>query len=318
MDKSSFAVLGLAAAALFGAVPAAAAESASPYAVSASAVRKSEALIGAPSRLAALMAQQSGAALPAPAAAPTVQPAVLRSPWSGQAIRLERPRLVRDRPDVFGSVALPIDSTPLDRRWQAIARRPADASASRWATSLRDRPEAQRIDAINRFVNARIAFQDDSLQFGRADVWQSAAEALRRGRGDCEDYAIAKLQLLRAAGFSERDLFLVIVKDLVRRSDHAVLAVHSEGRLWVLDNGTDRVTDSADISDYRPIFTYAAFGRWTHGYRRTDEPPIVLASLTTRPAGSPLPAPAAAPTLVDAPEPVFTVSAADLDPALLG
>jgi predicted transglutaminase-like cysteine proteinase len=318
MDKSLL-VLGLATAALLGTSPAAAAvaaNSASPYAVSASAVRKSEALLGTSSRLAALMAEQGGTVLPAPASAPPLQQAVLRSPWSATPVKLERPAMVRGSPDVFGSTALPIDSTPLDRRWRNVAGRPADAGASRWAASLRNQPEAQRIEAINRFVNARIAFVDDSQQFGRNDVWQSASDALRRGRGDCEDYAITKLQLLRAAGLAERDLYLVIVKDLVRRSDHAVLAVHSGGRLLVLDNGTDKVTDSADISDYRPIFTYAAGNRWTHGYRRTNEAVMTLASVT-RPADTVLPAPAAAPSLIDAPEPVFTVSAADLDPTLL-
>jgi predicted transglutaminase-like cysteine proteinase len=305
------------AAALFNAAPAAASTLASPYAASAGAVRKSEALLGAPSRLAALMAQQNGTELNPVPAQRIVQQAVLRSPWSGQPVTLARAAVATGRPDVFGSVALPVEATPLDHRWQAVAHRPADGSTTRWAAALRDRPEAERIDAINRFVNSRIAFQDDSRQFGRADVWQSAGEALRRGRGDCEDYAIAKLQLLRSAGLSPRDLYLVIARDLVRRSDHAVLAVHSGGRLWILDNGTDQVTDSADIRDYRPVFTYAAGRRWTHGYRRSDEAPVVWAAAST-PARSALPAPAAAPALVDAPEPVFTVSHADLHPALLG
>ena len=52
MDKRSLGILGITAAALLGGTPAAAAETASPYAVSAAAVRKSEALLGAPSRLA--------------------------------------------------------------------------------------------------------------------------------------------------------------------------------------------------------------------------------------------------------------------------
>lgn len=317
MDRKSFARLGLAAVALLGATPAIAESLASPYAVSASAVRKSEALLGTSSKLAALMAQQGGTSIAPIAAALPVQPAVLRSPWSGEAIRFTRPALVPGRPDVFGSVALPVQATPLDRRWKAVSRRPAEQAASRWAASLRTLSEAERIEAVNRFVNARISFEDDSRLFGRADVWQSAAEALRRGRGDCEDYAITKLQLLRAAGLSERDLFLVIVKDLVRRSDHAILAVQSGGRLLVLDNGTNEVKDSADIRDYRPIFTYAATSRWTHGYRRTDEAPMVLAAATT-PAGTILPAPAAAPALVNAPDPTFAVTTATIDPALLG
>ena len=315
MEKRSLALAGLLAAALMAPQPAAAQSAASPYAVSASAVRKSEALLGTGSKLAALMAQQGGTVLPAPPAALPVQPAELRSPWSGQPITIQRAAITSGRPDVFGSVALAIDSTPLDPRWRAVADRPAEASAAGWAARLRHLPEAERIELVNRFVNGRIAFVDDDRQFGRPDVWQSAADSLRRGRGDCEDYAIAKLQLLRAAGFDERSLYLVILKDLVRRSDHAVLAVESGGRLLVLDNGTDRVTDSADITDYRPIFSYAAGRRWTHGYRRSAEPPMILAAAPLQPT---LPQPAAAPAPVAALEPSFTVSSADFAPALLG
>jgi predicted transglutaminase-like cysteine proteinase len=320
MDKRLATVLGFAAAALLvPAAPAAAQQAASPYAVSAGAVRKSEALLGTGSRLAQLMAQQQGSPLPVPAAAAPAPitaslPASLAASNAVRPIALMRRAVASNRPDVFGSVAMPITATPLDRRWQAVAGRPAEAGSARWAASLRDRPEAERIELINRFVNARIAFVDDEQQFGRADVWQSAGESLRRGRGDCEDYALAKRALLRSAGLSERDLYLVIAKDLVRRSDHAVLAVASGGRILVLDNGTDRIMDAADITDYRPIFTYTADRRWTHGYRRYAEPMMVLASAT--PVGNDaLPVPAAAPAVptLHVAEPIFTISAADLD-----
>ena len=331
MEKGLLSLLGVTAVAVCAAVPANAQSVApaagSPYAVSHNAVRKSEALLGGQSKLAALMAQQAGAVVPAAAAAAR-QPAVLRTaelrtaelrtPWSDRAVSLTRPAIARGMPDVFGSIALRVGATPLDRRWQAVSDRPADPVAARWAAALADRSEAERIETINRFVNARIAFVDDSVQFGRPDHWQSAAESLKRGRGDCEDYAIAKLQLLRAAGFAASDLYLVVLKDLVRRSDHAVLAVRSEGRLWVLDNGTDRVTDSADIADYRPIFTYAAGKSWTHGYRRPLEAPIVLASATPTERSLPVPAASPASLSLSAAEPSFVVSLADLSPGLQG
>ena len=318
MDKGKLAVLGTVAAALSAPLPAVAQNIAAPYAVSSAAVSKSEALLGAPSKLASLLAQQSGGASAPYQAAAALQPAVLRSPWSDRPIALTRAAIAPGSPDVFGSVALAVSATPLDRRWQAVARRPADPVLSRWAATLADRSEAERIDTVNRMVNARIAFVDDSVQFGRPDVWQSAAESLRRGRGDCEDYAIAKLQLLRAAGFAASDLYLVIAKDLVRRSDHAVLAVASGGRLWVLDNGTNRVSDSADVADYRPIFTYAGGKSWTHGYRRSAEPPMVLAS--TQPTERNLPTPASAPNVASLPsaDPTFTISLADFAPGLTG
>jgi hypothetical protein len=37
--------------------------------------------------------------------------------------------------------------------------------------------------------------------------------------------------------------------------------------MYVLDNGTDEVLESAQVSDYRPVLTFASYGEWTHGYR---------------------------------------------------
>jgi predicted transglutaminase-like cysteine proteinase len=171
------------------------------------------------------------------------------------------------RPDVFGSVALRVAHTPLDRKWQAVENSAVGGPAARFAGALRDKDPLKRLEAVNWYINRRIHFVADSRQFGRADVWSAAADTLRRGRGDCEDYAIAKLQMLRHAGIAERDLYLVIVKDLVRRADHAVLVARADGHMYVLDNGTDEVLDSESISDYRPVLSFSAAGEWTHGYR---------------------------------------------------
>ena len=121
---------------------------------------------------------------------------------------------------------------------------------------------------MNNWVNARIKFTEDRTEYGESDHWTNGADTIRRGRGDCEDYALAKMQLLRAIGFSANDMYLSIVKDLVRRADHAVLIVRSEGRFLVLDNNTNRLVDAYANQDYRPVFTYGATQSWTHGYSR--------------------------------------------------
>jgi transglutaminase-like putative cysteine protease len=115
------------------------------------------------------------------------------------------------------------------------------------------------------------------------DLWTSAADTLRRGRGDCEDYAIAKLQLLRRAGFADKDLYLVILRDALRRADHAVLVARADGRMLVLDNGTDRLIDSYEMVDYHPIVTFSGNRAWTHGYRRELPPVTYAANETARP-----------------------------------
>ena len=227
---------------------------------------KSYAILGAPSRLAAIQARQAGYAA-APATAYSIRPAVIRT---------ER-YVAADRPDVFGTVALSVERTPLDRRWRAVGRAPLGPFAAAFADRAKELSPLERVAAVNRFVNARVAFENDIRQFGVADRWMAASETLARGRGDCEDFAIAKLQMLRRAGFGDSDLYLVVLNDTRRRADHAVLVVRAEGRLLVLDNGTDRIVDSDEIADYRPILTFSGNRAWTHGYRRT-EPTVTYAS----------------------------------------
>ncbi len=257
------------------------------------AIDKSEAFFGAPSSLAAIIAAQSGGASLV-AAAPLV-PAILNEASSPRMLVAVQPVTAAqvtaaslDRPDIFNSVAVPIVRTPLDERWSRVRTAGVTGEAGRFAVALRGRDERAKLDAVNRYVNASIAFVDDSRQFGVADKWETANNSLKSGRGDCEDYAIAKLAMLRRAGFADQDLYFVVLKDLVRRADHAVLVVRSEGRFLVLDNGTEMVLDSAAIRDYRPIMTFSAGQRFTHGYRRSSSPPVVLASGgVTRTPGEP-------------------------------
>ena len=246
---------------------------------------KTDAILGgAPSALAAIMAQQSGVAQQAGRPALVAQPTAAPSPDSrGAEFRpaifpTNNAPIALDRPDVFGSVALSVSHTSLDRRWNKVSRGAVGARAAAYASAVADRSALEQLDAVNRYVNQRVAFINDIQQYGVSDRWAPANETLRRGRGDCEDFAIAKLQMLRRAGFADKDLYLVILRDLARRADHAVLVVRADGRLLVLDNGTSRIVDSAMIADYRPILTFSGTKAWTHGYRRAA-PPVVLASL---------------------------------------
>ncbi len=283
MEKRALRLL---AAATFAAalVPAGANAESTPLALTSASLAKSEAILGTRSALAELMAQQSGIALPRVTAttASLIQPASRVSPLRMNAILTKSdapPVAVRSgRPDVFGTVALSVSNTPLDARWHRVEHARVTGSYATWARSLRGFDASERADLVNRFVNNRVTFVDDSRQFGRPDVWLTASETLRRGRGDCEDYAIAKMQLLREAGISERDMYLVIAKDLVRRSDHAILVVRAGQRMLMLDNGSDELLDSESVADYRPVLTFAAGKAWTHGYRRSVAPAVTFAS----------------------------------------
>ena len=236
---------------------------------------KTDAILGGtPSALAAITSQQGGRPLYSSYVVPAARDAALQP----AVANFVRQPVSTDRPDVFNSVALSIGRSPLDARWHQVSGAGVGGNAGAFAASLRGAGLFARLEAVNSYVNARVRFVDDRVQFGVADRWQVPSDTLSRGRGDCEDFALAKRAMLRAAGVPDRDLYLVVLKDLSRRADHAVLVVRAAGRFLVLDNGTDRIVDSADISDYRPMLTFAAAGRsYTHGYRR-DVPPITYAA----------------------------------------
>jgi predicted transglutaminase-like cysteine proteinase len=238
---------------------------------------KSEAILGQSSALEAILAQQgAGSARTARAAQPSAYSVPLTYAVARKAF--SRDDASTGRPDVFGSVALHVDRTPLDSRWRRVQASGVAGTTARYAESLRDRDTIDRLEAVNRYVNQRVRFTDDRVQFGRADIWSTAKETLRRGRGDCEDYAIAKMQMLRRAGVSSRDLYLVILRDLARRADHAVLVARAGGHMYLLDNGTDKIIETSEVSDYRPMLTFASYGEWTHGYRMTSASSTVMAS----------------------------------------
>ena len=236
---------------------------------------KSDAILGgAPSALAAIHAQQSGQPL---TDRQSVAPSSPGNTYRRAVLSYSRQPVSADRPDIFNSVALSIGRSPLDARWNQIAGAGVSGATAAFAASLRGQGIFAKLEAANSYVNARVRFVDDRVQFGTVDRWMPASETLARGRGDCEDFAIAKRALLRAAGVPDRHLYLVVLKDLTRRADHAVLVVRANGRFLVLDNGTDRIVDSSEAPDYRPVLTFTAGHTYTHGYRR-DMPPVTYAS----------------------------------------
>lgn len=100
----------------------------------------------------------------------------------------------------------------------------------------RGRSGLARIGTINRAVNLAIEPMSDMAQWGVEDRWSNPLETFTTGRGDCEDYAIAKYVALTAAGVASEDVKLVIVRNTALNQDHAVTAVRDDDRWIILDN----------------------------------------------------------------------------------
>jgi len=114
----------------------------------------------------------------------------------------------------------------------------------------RQREGRAQLGEINRAINLRIKPADDWVQHGVADLWSTPLSTLAAGAGDCEDYAILKYAALRELGVAPDDLRIIIVRDLRRGADHAVLAVRDDEQWLILDNRTLVLAKTADIRHY--------------------------------------------------------------------
>jgi predicted transglutaminase-like cysteine proteinase len=163
---------------------------------------------------------------------------------------------------------LPVSRTAFDAQWSRVSRATLAPSAIHRLLPAELRGGAADLGAVERvnaWANHRVRYVEDAKLFGRADYWADAGSTLRRRAGDCEDIAIAKMQLLAGIGVPRSDMVLTIARDLVRHADHALLLVHVSGRYWVLDNATDRLLDANGSLDYQPVLSFSGERKWLHG-----------------------------------------------------
>jgi predicted transglutaminase-like cysteine proteinase len=111
-----------------------------------------------------------------------------------------------------------------------------------------------RFETVNRSVNAAIRYVSDFAQHGVPDLWSAPLATLASGMGDCEDYAIAKYAILLDAGVAADDMRLLLVRDRIKREDHAILAVRHEQHWLVLDSRLAAVAETQDVRHYMPLY----------------------------------------------------------------
>ena len=111
-----------------------------------------------------------------------------------------------------------------------------------------------RVGVINREINLSIVPTSDLAQWGVPDRWSAPLETLTTGRGDCEDYAIAKYVALRATGIAPEDIKLVVVRNTDASENHAVVAVRLGGTWVILDNRWQAMVPDRDVWRATPLF----------------------------------------------------------------
>jgi predicted transglutaminase-like cysteine proteinase len=142
-------------------------------------------------------------------------------------------------------------------RCRAEPDRCPSTAARRFASVIEDVAVTHgraRLETVNRLVNTAIRYTSDFAQHGEADVWSPPLASFATGRGDCEDYAIAKYMALREVGTPAEDLQILLAIDRSAGEPHAVLAARHHGAWFILDNRRPMIAEDSEISYFTPLF----------------------------------------------------------------
>jgi predicted transglutaminase-like cysteine proteinase len=127
--------------------------------------------------------------------------------------------------------------------------------------------ESELLQTTNRFFNRQLRFVDDSQNWRQNDYWASPIEALVKGAGDCEDYAIAKYFTLRRLGVPSEKLRITYVKALRYNQAHMVLTYYATPSAMplVLDNLISEIRPASQRKDLLPVYAFNAEGLYLPG-----------------------------------------------------
>lgn len=127
-----------------------------------------------------------------------------------------------------------------------------------------------KLKRVNEFFNRRIRFGEDWQIWGQSDYWATPMETLSKGKGDCEDFVIAKYFTLLLARIPNEQLRLVYVKASIGGPNskivqaHMVLAYYAtpDADPLLLDNLITDIRPASRRPDLMPIFSFSSQGVW--------------------------------------------------------
>ena len=155
-----------------------------------------------------------------------------------------------------------------EKRYASLG--PTQGRIQSWSKMLqgeRDLPEQAQLNAVNRYFNQQLEFQDDTRIWHQSDYWATPVEALIKTAGDCEDYALAKYFSLRQLGIPSDKLRITYVKALTRNQAHMVLTYYSSpgAEPLVLDNLIGDIRPASQRKDLLPVYAFNAEGLYLPG-----------------------------------------------------
>ncbi|WP_153117844.1 transglutaminase-like cysteine peptidase [Rhodocyclus tenuis] len=138
---------------------------------------------------------------------------------------------------------------------------------------FRSGSEQQKLRDINEYFNRKLRFEDDQKLWNQPDYWATPIEALLRGAGDCEDFAIAKYFSLKFVGVPVSKLRITYVRARIGGPDSSLLQAHMvltyyatpDAEPLVLDNLVSEIRPASRRPDLLPIFSFNSEGVFVPG-----------------------------------------------------
>ncbi|MDR2014316.1 MAG: transglutaminase-like cysteine peptidase [Azoarcus sp.] len=156
----------------------------------------------------------------------------------------------------------------------------AVATVKAWRTMIeknRTQPDLAKLERTNIFVNDRILYASDMSVWGVEDYWATPLELFGKGRGDCEDYAIAKYVSLLLMDVPVQRLRLVYARARMGSQTvaHLVLSYYETPTSdpLILDNLVDTILPAKRRTDLFPVFSFNHEGIWMGAEGRSTGDP---------------------------------------------
>ena len=170
-------------------------------------------------------------------------------------------------PDVFGTAAVGAGVTFYDARFRRVAQADRnDPAILAIADGLRGLAPTEQLAAAQREVLTRVRWTSDLDNMRVADFWSNAGETLQRGTGDSEDIAIVQMQVLKAAGYNPRDLYISVGRSK-QVGAHIVLIARTPTGFMMLDDRVGTPEPAVSTRQFVPVLTIGEGKSWIHGRR---------------------------------------------------
>lgn len=104
--------------------------------------------------------------------------------------------------------------------------------------------ELNKVRMVNFFFNNSFSYQKDITLYKKKDFWATRKDFFLKGKGDCEDFVIAKYFTLLDLGVKKENL--LVMYSTYKGQEHLVLAYKNKTELFYLDNNENKLFKKND------------------------------------------------------------------------